>query len=49
MLEKYTGDSLPALQPEFNFQSERMTRQQAADYIGTSLEFLEVDIVSKRH
>ena len=33
----------------FNFASERMTRPQAAEYLGTSAEFLEQDVTSKRH
>ena len=40
---------LSALTPHFNFASERLTRRQAADYLGMSHEFLEVDVVTKRH
>lgn len=49
MLDKYYRDELLSQHPKFDFQSERMTRIQAADYIGTSVEFLEVDVVIKRH
>lgn len=33
----------------FNFTTERMTRPQAAEYLGTSHQFLEQDAVTKRH
>lgn len=33
----------------FNFLDERMTRPSAADYLGVSLEFLESNVVTKRH
>ena len=32
-----------------NFAAERMTRRQAASYLGVSIQFLEADVVSKRH
>lgn len=33
----------------FNFSEERMTRPRAANYLGVSLEFLESNVVTKRH
>lgn len=33
----------------FNFLDERMTRPSAADYLGVSPEFLESNVVTKRH
>jgi excisionase family DNA binding protein len=41
-METETSDS-------FNFAIERMTRPEAAKYIGTSDEFLEQDVTSRRH
>lgn len=35
--------------PTFNFSNERMTRPNAAVYLGVSLEFLESNVVTKRH
>lgn len=32
-----------------NFADERMTRQEAAAYLGVSVQFLEVDVRSGRH
>jgi hypothetical protein len=34
---------------EFNFETERLNRPQAAQYLGVSREFLELDVVNKRH
>lgn len=33
----------------FDFAEERLTRPEAADYLGTSVEFLETDVVTKRN
>jgi excisionase family DNA binding protein len=33
----------------FNFATERRSRKEAADYMGVSVEFLEVDVTNKRH
>jgi excisionase family DNA binding protein len=33
----------------FNFAHERRSRKEAADYMGVSVEFLEVDVTNKRH
>lgn len=33
----------------FNFETERLNRSQAAQYLGVSVEFLELDVVTKRH
>lgn len=34
---------------QFNFATERMSRPQAAKYIGTSAGFLEQDATTNRH
>ena len=33
----------------FDFSTERKSRPEAASYLGVSIEFLEVDVVNKRH
>ncbi len=33
----------------FNFETERLNRSQAAQYLGVSIEFLELDVVNRRH
>lgn len=32
-----------------NFQTERLTRKEAAKYLGVSIGFLETDVITHRH
>lgn len=41
-METETSDS-------FNFATQRMSRPEAATYLGVSPEFLEQDVTTKRH
>jgi excisionase family DNA binding protein len=38
-----------SIDSNFNFANERRSRKEAAEYLGVSIEFLEVDVTNKRH